>query len=102
MVSLESSKIFSQLKPEELAELRSMARERTFRAGQEIFKEGDAGDGVYVVKDGAVEISVAVGQSGRQVFSKVEPGDIFGEMAVIEDKPRSASAVAREGATVYF
>ena len=102
MVSLENSKIFSQLKPAELAELRGMAVERTLGAGQEIFKEGDAGDGVYVVKDGVVEISVAVGQSGRQVFSTVEPGDIFGEMAVIEDKPRSASAAARKGATVYF
>src|SRR5690348_9350405 len=98
MVSLENSKIFSQLKPAELAELRGMALERTLGADQEIFKEGDAGDGVYVVKDGVVEISVAVGQSGRQVFSTVEPGDIFGEMAVIEDKPRSASAVARKGA----
>lgn len=79
-----------------------MARERKFSAGQEVFKEGDAGDGVYVVKDGVVEISAGVGQGGRQVFSEVEPGDIFGEMAVIEDKPRSANAVARKGATVYF
>jgi signal transduction histidine kinase len=102
MVSLENSKIFGQLKPAELAELRGMARERTFGVGQEIFKEGDAGDGVYVVKDGVVEISVAVGHGGRQVFSRVEPGDMFGEMAVIEDKPRSASAVAQKGATVYF
>ncbi|HWW03036.1 MAG TPA: ATP-binding protein [Candidatus Acidoferrum sp.] len=102
MVSLENSKIFGQLKPAELAELRGMAQERTFGVGQEIFKEGDAGDGVYVVKDGVVEISVAVGNRGRQVFSKSEPGDMFGEMAVIEDKPRSASAVAQKGATVYF
>ncbi len=102
MVSLEHSKIFAGLKPAELAELRGMARERTFGPGQEIFKAGDAGDGVYVVKDGVIEISVPVGQNGRQVFSEVEPGDIFGEMAVIEDKPRSASAVARRGATVYF
>jgi signal transduction histidine kinase len=102
MVSLEESKIFGQLKPAEMAKVRGAAHERTFGAGQEIFKEGDAGDGVYVVKDGMVEISVGVGLSGRQVFSKVEPGDIFGEMAVIEDKPRSASAMAREGATVYF
>jgi signal transduction histidine kinase len=102
MVSLEQSKIFAGLKPAELAELRGMARERTFATGQEIFKAGDAGDGVYVVKEGTIEISVPVGQSGRRVFSEVEPGDIFGEMAVIEDKPRSASAVARRGATVYF
>ena len=102
MVSLENSKIFAQLTPADVAALHGMARERTFGPGQEVFKEGDAGDGVYVVKDGVVEISVQVGQGGRQVFSQVEAGDVFGEMAVIEDKPRSASAVARQGATVYF
>ena len=79
-----------------------MARERTFAADQEIFKEGDAGDGLYVLKAGLVEISVRAGQTGRYVFTKIGPGDIFGEMAVIEDKPRSAGATARKGSVVYF
>ena len=70
--------------------------------GQEIFKEGDNGDGVYVVRDGLVEISGLVDQKVRLVFSQVGPGDIFGEMAVIEDKPRSACAVAKADTTVYF
>jgi signal transduction histidine kinase len=99
---LENSELFGRLNPEELALLHGIAREQAFGAGQEIFKEGDAGDGLYVVKDGVVEISVLVGQGGRQVFSQVEPGDIFGEMAVIEDKPRSASAVAKQPTVVYF
>lgn len=102
VVSLENSKLFSQLKAPELSALRKLARERSFAAGAEIFREGEPGDGVYVVKEGLVEISAGVGQDGRQVFSKVEPGDIFGEMAVIEDKPRSANAVARQASTVYF
>jgi signal transduction histidine kinase len=99
---LESSKLFGQLSGDELKYLRAIAQERTFTAGQEIFKEGDAGDGVYILRDGVVEISVLVGQNVRQVFSQVEPGDLFGEMAVIDDKPRSASAVARKEAAVYF
>ncbi|MEY2429351.1 MAG: hypothetical protein QOJ40_2236, partial [Verrucomicrobiota bacterium] len=70
--------------------------------GDEIFKEGDAGDGLYVVKEGLVEISGLVGHNVRHVFSKVGPGDIFGEMAVLEAKPRSASAVAARPTTVYF
>jgi signal transduction histidine kinase len=102
MVSLEKSRVFSRLSPADLATLRGLARERTLVAGEEVFKEGDAGDGVYVVKAGRVEISVSVGQSGRQVFSQVEAGEMFGEMAVIEDKPRSANAVARLATTVYF
>jgi signal transduction histidine kinase len=82
--------------------LRRIAREQKFSAGQEIFKAGDNGNGVYMVRTGRVEISGLVDQQVRLVFSEVGPGDIFGEMAVIEDKPRSASAVARADATVYF
>ena len=102
MVALESSKLFRQLKPRESKVLRGIAKERTFDKGKEIFKEGDAGDGLYVVKEGLVEISGLVGHNVRHVFSKVGPGDIFGEMAVLEAKPRSASAMAGKSTTVYF
>ena len=82
--------------------LRQMAQERTLAPAQEIFKEGDAGDGVYLVKEGLVEIAVRAGLTGRHVFTQIQPGEIFGEMAVIEDKPRSAGAMAREASVVYF
>jgi signal transduction histidine kinase len=102
MVTLEASKLFCQLNPAELRALRVVAREQTFSAGQEIFKEGDKGDGVYVVKEGLVEISGFVGRNVRLVFALVGPGDMFGEMAVIESKPRSAGAVAKLDTEVYF
>ena len=102
MVKLEDSPLFSQLRPHELEALRAAAQERVFADGQDIFKEGDKGDGLYVVKEGCVEISVLLGQNVRHVFSQVKPGDVFGEMAVLEDKPRSASATARNRASVYF
>ena len=102
MVTLEANKLFCQLSPPELSVLHRIARERTFAAGQEIFREGDNGDGVYVVRDGLVEISGLVDHKVRLVFSEVGPGDLFGEMAVIEDKPRSACAVAKADASVYF
>ena len=102
MVTLEANKLFCLLSPPELRALRHIAREQRFSADQEIFKEGDNGNGVYVVRDGLVEISGLIDQKVRLVFSQVGPGDIFGEMAVIEDKPRSACAVARADTTVYF
>src|SRR5258708_21047764 len=102
MVPLETSRLFRQLSQQEIATLRTAAREQSFSAGQEIFKEGDEGDGVYVVKDGLVEITARMGQNARQVFSKVVPGDFFGEMAVSEDKPRSATASAKAPTAVYF
>jgi len=97
---LQSCKLFRQLPPEEIRFLQSVAAERVFSAGTEIFHEGDHGDGMYLVKDGQVEISTL--QTTRQIFSRIEPGEMFGEMAVIEDQPRSASAIARKASTVYF
>jgi len=102
VVTLEANKLFGQLSPSELTALRHIVREQAYAAGQEIFKEGDNGNGVYVVRDGLVEISGLVDQKVRLVYSQVGPGDIFGEMAVIDDKPRSACAVAKADATVYF
>jgi signal transduction histidine kinase len=102
VVALEANQLFCQLSPPELGALRLIAREKKFAAGQEIFREGDQGDGVYVVREGLVEISGLVDQKVRLVFSEVGPGAIFGEMAVIEDKPRSACAVAKADASVYF
>ena len=102
MVTLDASPVFGQLKPGELNALRSVAREKSFPAGAEIFKEGDAGDGIYLVKEGLVELLGVLDAKAAYVFSRVEPGDMFGEMAVIEDKPRSATAIAREPTTVYF
>jgi signal transduction histidine kinase len=102
MAALEASKPFRNLKPVEHEALRKIALDRSFSAGQQIFKEGDSGDGIYVVKAGAVEISVAMGQNVRRVFAKLGPGELFGEMAVLELKPRSATATARENTEVYF
>jgi signal transduction histidine kinase len=99
VIALESSQLFSHL---DAGELRQVAEERKFSAGQEIFKEGDEGDGVFVVQQGLVEISGLVGENARHVFSRAGPGEIFGEMAVIEQKPRSACATAARETTVYF
>jgi signal transduction histidine kinase len=102
MVTLEASKPFRNLSPAELQALRRIAQERTCSAGEEIFKEGDAGDGVYVVKDGLVEISVRIAETVERVFAQLGPGELFGEMAVLEFKPRSATAKAARDSTVYF
>jgi len=102
MVTLESSKLFCNLTADELKTLRQVAQERSFSAGQHIFKEGESGDGVYSVKEGLVQITALVGPGVRRAFSQVGPGDIFGEMAVLENKPRSATVTAVKDTVVYF
>jgi signal transduction histidine kinase len=102
MVGLESLHLFKNLAPDELQILHSITRERKFFAGGEIFREGDPGDGVYFVKRGLVEISGLINADTRRVFSQLAAGEIFGEMAVIEDRSRSATASALKETEIYF
>ena len=102
MVSLASAQLFRLLTPEELVPVSRAAQERSFSVGQEIFREGDPGDGLYIVIEGLVEISGVINDEQRQVFSQIAPGDVFGEMAVIEQLPRSACATASANTRVLF
>ncbi len=102
MVSLASSKLFAQLPAAEIKKLSAVTREMRFAPGEVIFKEGDPGDGLYVVIAGRVQISAAIASGERQVFSTVAPGDAFGEMAVLDNLPRSAHASAETETTLAF
>ncbi|MGZ4964199.1 MAG: ATP-binding protein [Limisphaerales bacterium] len=102
MVSLESCKLFRDLPVAELESLRQVTRERTYGMGESIFKQGNPGDGIYVVKGGEVHIAVVASSGELRVISKLGPGELFGEMAVIDSDPRSATALAGETTTVYF
>ena len=63
---------------------------RTFTPGQPIFNQGEAGNTMYVVHEGEVDLLV-----NGQLVEKVGPGGVLGEMGLIDTAPRSASAVAR-------
>jgi signal transduction histidine kinase len=102
MVELEAVGFFRGLNPGERQSLRRITQERRFLAGQQIFREGDPGDGVYVVREGLVEIAHFVDVKEHRVFSRLGAGEIFGEMAVIENLPRSATAIAVENTQVFF
>ena len=65
----------------------------SIQAGQAIFDEGDFGDRAYIVEDGIVEISRKVGGE-KMTLGTVERNGIFGEMALIDESKRIASAVA--------
>ncbi len=59
-----------------------------------IFREGDPGKHMYVILDGGVEIRKRTGEKSSRTMITLKKGDIFGEMAVVEGKPRSATAIA--------
>jgi CRP/FNR family transcriptional regulator, cyclic AMP receptor protein len=79
----------------EISFFRNATDIRTLATGEVLFREGDAGDLMFAVVEGVIELSV----EGRTVDS-VGPGQIIGEMALIDKSPRSATAVAHGDARV--
>ena len=65
------------------------------KAGQELFKKGDRGDCLYIVKSGSIRLG-----DGNIVYETVSVGGMLGEMALIDSQPRSATAIAVEDALV--
>ena len=68
---------------------------RSFKAGEIIFRQGDPAEELYIVKSGKVEIRL-----GNRLLDTLPELSIFGEMALIDHRPRSATAVAATDATV--
>ena len=66
-----------------------------FQPGQMIFREGDTTQEAYRILKGRVEISIA-GEGKAVILAQLGEGDIFGEMAMVDERPRSASAQALE------
>lgn len=75
---------------------------KTYSEGEALFEEGDIGRALFILETGAVEL-VKRGSDGRtQLLATATDGDFFGEMALIEELPRSASAIAVTDVTVYL
>lgn len=86
--------LFESLRPEQLAKVAALAQERELPGGTFLFRENDPGDAMYVLLDGRVRISKMVEGIGEEALAILEPGAFFGEMALIDDAPRSADAKA--------
>jgi CRP-like cAMP-binding protein len=70
-------------------------RIESFSPGETIFEQGQPGDVMYLIKDGVVDIMM-----GDKIVDALEGGDIFGELALIDNEPRSATAIARTNCTL--
>jgi len=80
----------------EMKLLATFSSEERFREGSMIFREGEKGDKLFIVLDGRVRISKFIPGVGEEALTVLDRGDFFGEMALIDDKPRSADAKAHE------
>jgi len=81
----------------EMKLLATFSSEERFREGSTVFREGEKGDKLYIVLDGRVRISKFIPGVGEEALAVLDRGDFFGEMALIDDKARSADAKAHDG-----
>jgi len=92
--------LFSGLSAEERAAIAAQARIRTFKAGETVFNLGSPGDYMMALLSGAVRISVPSPDGRELVLTRIQPGEVFGELAVLDGKERSADAVAETPCTL--
>jgi len=88
--------LFKLLDDNELAELASVIDSETANAGQIIFNAGELGDSLYIVRSGEVELFVKDTAGQKIVLTTAEPNDLFGELSMLDERPRSATAMALE------
>ncbi len=86
--------LFGLLDGAELAELATVIDHKMADAGEIIFYAGDLGDALYVVKSGEVELFVKDTTGQKIVLTTVEKNDLFGELSMLDSRPRSATAQA--------
>jgi CRP/FNR family transcriptional regulator, cyclic AMP receptor protein len=93
--------LFEGLTQAQLLKVASISTPMEFEGSASIFKEGDIGTTMYVIAEGKVRISKKVPGAGEEALAILEKGQYFGEMAIIEDTPRSADAIAHIPCTVW-
>ncbi len=99
--ALSAVPLFKTLEPEEVASLAELLQETTCRAGETIFHEHDAGDAMYIVRRGAVRIWTRDEDTNEVTLAVLEDGAFFGELAVLDEGERSATATCEIESQLY-
>ncbi len=97
---LKHIRLFDDLNPVEMQEMERITRMQEVKKRQPLYLPGDPSSNVYLLKQGRVKLA-STATSGKEVtFEILEPGEVFGELDVLEDSPRSTSAEALDDALI--
>ena len=86
--------LFTSLKPAHVADLAARLRERKYRSGEVIFHQDDPGSSLHIIQNGQVKITTTSPEGEEIIMAILNERDSFGEIALLDGKPRSANAVA--------
>ncbi|WP_432821563.1 cyclic nucleotide-binding domain-containing protein [Trichloromonas sp.] len=95
---LRESALFADMSDAEIASLAELFRGKSILAGKTVFIENMPGESLYLVKEGTIRISKMLAEGDEQTLVVLGPDDTFGEMAVLDVAPRSATARVIEDA----
>jgi CRP-like cAMP-binding protein len=99
---LKSLDLFKDLGFVELGHLVQNMHSRTYHEGEVLFMEGDIGRALFILESGKVELTKAGTDGQAQKIYDMRPGEFFGEMALLEQLPRTATATALERSEVFL
>jgi CRP/FNR family transcriptional regulator, cyclic AMP receptor protein len=100
--SLERVPLFAGLPADELRELTSRLRPRRYGRSETLCLEGDPGTSLYIIDKGRVKLGLTSVEGREIILDLLGPGDVFGELALLDGEPRSANAVAVEPSDVLL
>lgn len=93
--------LFEGLSPGYLQAIAPAFGEERHETGVRIFSEGDPGDKLYLIGSGAIRISQRLGTTGEEALAVLKEGDYFGDMSLIDARPRSADAIVDDACLLY-
>lgn len=99
---LKGTELFRGLNAEQLERLAAISHKETYTADQVIFDQGTPGEKMYVITQGEVEIRVKNGKGSKHTTLYLGRGQIFGEMALLDQSDRSAAVIAMHEHTVVY
>jgi CRP-like cAMP-binding protein len=100
---LKSIRLFEGIKKRDLIHILENLQERTYLKGETVFTQGDIGRALFIVFSGKITLSRLNQDTGKsELIAEVHPGEFFGEMALLEEMPRTATVCALEETQVFM
>ncbi len=97
---LSRAPMFAALDAEAAAALRASMNEEHLAKGQELFREGELGEKLYIITDGKIKLGQTASDGRENLLAVLGPGELFGELSLFDPGPRTATATALTDATV--
>ena len=100
-VMLKMNPMFADLGTDELQRISALCHTRHLRVGEMLFRKGDPGDSLFGLRRGQIRIEAGASGGSRQTLNFMGPGDLFGEVAVLDGQSRTADATAGEPSELF-